>query len=157
MDILVGIPVNVIYAGLMNLDPILPPIYVNGKKIVAKNDVIYTVDGDIKSFQVLTEMIEEVLIRDKVDPKKSFAIQNLIEELYLRIIGQFPNMVIDVKANSDVDFSVEFIYIEKRFNPFLVKKDEEESSVAGLKMIKHKALLAFYSYIYGENKVHIVI
>ena len=157
MDILVGIPVNVIYAGLMNLDPILPPIYIDGKKIVAKNDIVYTVDGDIKSFQALTEKIEEVLIRDKVDPKKSFAIQNLIEEIYLRIMDQYPDMVIDVKANSDVDFSVEFIYIAKKFNPFFAKKDEEDSSMAGLKMIKHKALLAFYSYIYGENKVHIVI
>lgn len=157
MDILVGIPVNIIYAGLMNLNPILPPIYVRGEKIKEKNDIIFTVDGDIQSFQTLSEMVEGVLMREKVDMKKTFIIQNLIEEMYLRITRKFPKAIIDVKANCDVDFSVEFIFIEKKFNPFIVQKDEEESDVAGLKIIKHRALLAFYSYIYGENRIHIVI
>ena len=157
MDILVGIPVNIIYAGLMNLNPVLPPIHINGKKIKEKNDVLYTVDNKIESFQTLNEKIEEVLIKDKVDMKKMFVIQNLVEEMYLRIMKRFPNAVIDIKANNDVDFSIEFVYIEKKYNPFILGKDEEEDAVAGLKIIKHRALLAFYSYIYGENNVHIVI
>ena len=77
--------------------------------------------------------------------------------MYLRIMKRFPNAVIDVKANCDVDFSIEFIYIGERYNPFVLRNDEEEISAAGLKIIKHRALLAFYSYIYGENNVHIVI
>ena len=137
--------------------PILPPIYVDGKKIKEKNDIIHTVDNDIKTFQTLNGKIEEVLVKEKVDIKKSLIIQNLVEEMYLRIMNRFPNAVIDVKANCDVDFSIEFIYIEKRYNPFILRKGEEESSMAGLKIIKHRALLAFYSYIYGENKVHIVM
>lgn len=157
MDILVGIPVNIIYAGLMNLNPVLPPIYINGKKIKEKNDILYTVDNKVESYQVLSEMIEEVLVKDKVDMKKMFTIQNLVEEMYLRIIKKFPNAIIDIKANYDVDFSIEFIYIGGKYNPFVLRNDEEEISAAGLKIIKHKALLAFYSYIYGENKVHIVI
>lgn len=157
MNALVGIPVNVIYAGLMNLNPVLPPIYINGKKIKEKNDVLYTVDNKVESFQVLNEKIEEVLIKEKVDMKKTFTIQNLVEEMYLRIMKRFPNAVIDVKANCDVDFSIEFIYIGERYNPFVLRNDEEEISAAGLKIIKHRALLAFYSYIYGENNVHIVI
>lgn len=157
MDILVGIPVNVIYAGLMNLDPILPPIYINGEKIREKNDILYTIDYRTESFQALNEKIEEVLIRDKVDMKKMFVIQNLVEEMYLRIMKRFPNAIIDVKANSDVDFSIEFVYIDERYNPFVTRDDEEEVSAAGLKIIKHRALLAFYSYIYGENNVHVVI
>ena len=157
MDILVGIPINVIYAGLMNLDPILPPIFVNGKRIQAKNDIICTVDSDTKSLQSLNEQIEELLAKENVDMKKSFVIQNLVEELYLRIMDRFPSAIIDVKANYDVDFSVEFIFIEKKFNPFLLRQGEEETDLAGLKIIKHRALLAFYSYLYGENRIHIVI
>lgn len=157
MDILVGIPINIIYAGLMNLNPVLPPITVNGIRIKDKNDILYTVDSRIETFQELNEKIEEVLMRDRIDMKKIFIIQNLVEEIYLRIINRFPNAVIDIKANSDIDFSIEFIYINIKFNPFILGKYEEVSSIAGLKMIKHKALLAFYSYLYGENKVHVVI
>ena len=157
MNILVGIPINIIYAGLMNLNPVLPPIYINGKKIKEKNDILYTVDNKIESFQILNEKIEEVLIKDKVDIKKTFTIQNLVEEMYLRIMKRFPDAIIDVKANCDVDFSIEFIYIGEKYNPFVLRNDEEEISAAGLKIIKHRALLAFYSYIYGENNVHIVI
>ena len=157
MDLLVGIPVNIIYAGLMNLNPILPPITINGKRIKEKNDVLYTVDNKIESFQILNEKIEEVLTKDRVDMKKMFIVQNLIEEMYLRILKKFPNAIIDIKANNDVDFSIEFVYIGEKYNPFIMRKDEEEDAIAGLKIIKHRALLAFYSYIYGENRVHIVI
>ena len=157
MDILVGMPVNIIYAGLMNLNPVLPPIYINGKRIKEKNDVLYTVDNKIESFQMLNERIEEVLIKNKIDIKKTFIIQNLVEEIYLRIMKRFPNAVIDIKANCDVDFSIEFIYINEKYNPFISSKDEEAASEAGLKIIKHKALLAFYNYLYGENNVHVVI
>ena len=89
--------------------------------------------------------------------KKMFIVQNLIEEMYLRILKKFPNAIIDIKANNDVDFSIEFVYIGEKYNPFIMRKDEEEDAIAGLKIIKHRALLAFYSYIYGENRVHIVI
>lgn len=157
MDILVGMPINIIYAGLMNLNPVLPPIYINGKRIKEKNDVLYTVDNKIESFQMLNERIEEVLIKNKIDIKKTFIIQNLVEEIYLRIMKRFPNAVIDIKANCDVDFSIEFIYINEKYNPFISSKDEEAASEAGLKIIKHKALLAFYNYLYGENNVHVVI
>ena len=157
LDIVIGIPVNIIYAGLMNLDPVLPPIYKNGKRIQPKNDVIYTVDKTTESFQALTYMIESALDNDNTDVKKKFIILNLVEEMYLRIINCFPDAVIDVKANLDIVFSIQFIYIGKKFNPFILRKDEEEDSLAGLKIIKHRALLAFYNYTYGENKVHIVI
>ena len=157
MNVLVGIPINIIYAGLMNLNPILPPIKINGIKIKEKNDILYTVDKKIESFQTLNEMIEDVLIKYKVDTKRMFIIQNLVEEIYLRIINKYPDAVIDIKANCDVDFSIEFIYINYKYNPFILDKDEEVSQVAGLKIIKHKALLAFYSYLYGENNVHVVI
>lgn len=157
MNILIGIPINIIYAGLMNLDPILPPLYINGERIKEKNDLLYTLDSNAESFQIFVSKVDEILENAKVDFKKIFTIQNLIEEIYVRILNKLPDAVIDIKANCDVNFSIEFIYIGKKYNPFILMKNEEEASIAGLNIIKHKALLAFYSYIYGENKVHIVI
>lgn len=157
LSILVGIPIEIIYCSIMNFDPILPPIKVNGKRIEIKNDVEYTVDGDVNSLSTLNEKIEDLLERRKEDLKKIFEIQNVIEELYLRIIKKYPKAVIDVIANSDITFSIEFIYIEKRYNPFTLSNDEDNLDIAGLNIIKHRALLARYSYNLGLNVVRIVI
>lgn len=157
MSILVGIPIEIIYSSLMNLDPILPPIKVNGRMISLKNDIEYTVDKDSQSLAAFNERLELLLEKRNENLKKVFEIQNVIEEVYLRIIKKCPNVLIDIIANSDVTFSVEFIYIAKKFNPFKITKEDDKLDVAGLNIIKHRALLAHYSYNYGLNTVHIVI
>lgn len=157
MSILVGIPIEIIYGSLMNLDPILPPITVKGKKIKLVDDIRYALDGTTESLLMFNEKIEKLLEREQVDIKRTYEIQNVSEEVYLRIIKKYPNIVIDVKANYDITFSIEFIYIQKKYNPFIVAKGEDQTDVAGLSIIKHRALLASYKYNYGLNKVHIVI
>lgn len=157
MSILVGIPIEIIYGSLMNLDPVLPPVYIDGKRVEIKDDIRHALDSDPKSFADFNEKMEELLLKEKVDIKRTFEIQNVAEELYLRIIRKYPKTVIDVKVNYDTTFSVEYIYIEKRYNPFALYKGEDELDIAGLNIIKHRALLASYYYNYGLNKVHIVI
>ena len=157
LSILVGIPIEIIYCGLMNLDPVLPPISVRGKKIELVDDIRHALDNSPESLASFNEKIEGLLLKEKTDMKRMFEIQNVVEELYLRIIKKYPNVVIDTKVNYDVTFSVEYLYIEKKYNPFYRYKDEDELDIAGLNIIKHKALLARYKYNYGLNKVHIVI
>ena len=157
MSILVGIPIEIIYGSLMNLDPVLPPLYMNGKRIAIEDDIVYALDAKPDSISALNEKVEELLLKEKVDMKRMFEIQNVIEELYLRIIKKYPDTVIDVKARYDITFSVEYLYIEKRYNPFRLYKGEDMLDIAGLNIIKHRALLANYSFNYGLNKVHIVI
>ena len=157
MSILVGIPIEIIYGSLMNLDPILPPILVNGKRIELVDDIKYTVTAETETFQVFSGMVEELLEREKADMKRTFEIQNIVEEMYLRIINKYPKAVIDIKANYDITFSIEFLFIEKKYNPFVIGKNETAEDTAGLKIVKHKALLASYYYDMGLNYVHIVI
>ena len=157
MSILVGIPIEIIYGSLMNLDPMLPPIYVDGKKIELVDDIKYTVTADSKTYQYFVEKIDALLERENVNLKRIFEIQNIVEEMYLRIINRYPNAVIDLKANYDITFSIEFLFIEKKYNPFIIKKNETRADAAGLKIVKHKALLASYYYDLGLNYVHIVI
>lgn len=157
MSILVGIPVEIIYGSLMNLDPILPPIYVNGKRIELVDDLKYTVTAETETFRVFSGMVEELLEREKVDLKRTFEIQNIVEEMYLRIINRYQTAIIDIKANYDITFSIEFLFIEKKYNPFVIGKNETTEDTAGLKIVKHKALLASYYYDMGLNYVHIVI
>lgn len=157
LSVLIGIPVMIIYSGLMSLDPILPPLVENGKMIHIVDDIREALTKDPQSFASFNEKLEQLSERENVDMKRSFEMQGLVEEIYLRIIDMYPEAVIDVRANYDITFSVEFIYIGKRHNPFWNVRHEDEMSSAGLKLIKHRALLASYSYLYGENNVHVVI
>lgn len=157
MSILVGIPVEIIYSSLMNIDPILPPITVNGKPIEIKNDIEYTVDSDSLTFALFNEKLEELLLKRNLDMKRVFEMQNVVEEMYLRIIKKYPKAVIDIIVNIDITFSIEYIYIGEKCNPFIVSKEEDKFDIVGLNIIKHRALLARYSYNYGLNKVNIVI
>ena len=157
LSILVGIPIMIIYSGLMSLDPILSPLIENGKLIHIVDDLREALTKDPQTFASFTEKLELLGIKERIDLKRNFEIQGLVEEIYLRIISLYDEAVIDVRANYDITFSVEFIYIGKRYNPFKNLKDEDEMSSAGLKLIKHRALLASYSYLYGENNVHVVV
>lgn len=157
LSILVGIPIEIIYGSLMNLDPILPPLYKNGKRIELVDDIRYSVTADVNTFAEFNDKLVEVLEKEQVPMARSFEIQNIAEEIYLRIIKKYPNIIIDVKANYDINFSIEFLFIERKYNPFRVERGEERADIAGLQIIKHKALLASYKYNYGLNFVHIVM
>lgn len=157
MSILVGIPIDIIFCGLMNLDPILPPVTVHGKRIELVDDIRHALDNNPESLATFNEKIEELLMKEKVDMKRMFEIQNVVEELYLRIIRKYPNIVIDAKVNYDITFSLECLFIQRKYNPFILHEDEDKLDLAGLTIIKHRALLARYKYNTGLNKVHIVV
>lgn len=157
LSILIGIPVDIMYSGLMCLNPILPPIKENGKLIKIKDDIVFTLTKDVADFGSLNEKIEEFSMERGIDMKRMLEIQSCIEEFYIRITQHKPDVVIDFRANYDVTFSVEFNYLGKKYNPLYVSKDEDEVDTMGLKLIKHRALLASYNYFYGENNVHVVL
>ena len=157
LSTLVGIPIMIIYSGLMSLNPILPPLRENGKMIKIEDDIREVLTIDPNSFAQFEEKLAIMCEEEKVDMRRSFEMQGLVEEIYLRIVALYPEAIIDVKANYDITFSVEYIYIGKKYNPFRNYRNEDEMSSAGLKLIKHRALLASYSYLYGENNVHVVI
>ena len=80
-----------------------------------------------------------------------------LEELYIRICKAIPNVRITIKVSYDDTFSIRLSYEERRYNPLLIGKDEDEMDIVSLKLIKHRALRASYRYKYNENLVHIVI
>lgn len=157
LSILIGIPIDIMYSGLMCLNPILPPIKENGKYIKIIDDIVFTLTNDVVDFGKLNEKIEEFAMGRAIDMKRMLEIQSCIEEFYIRITQHNPDVVIDFRANYDVTFSVEFNYLGKKYNPLFVSKDEDEMDTMGLKLIKHRALLASFNYFYGENNVHVVL
>ena len=157
MNILVGIPVEIIYAGLMNFNPVLPPLYEKGRRITLDYDIVTTLDDNPETLQKLHADLELTAEIEKIDLKRLFEIQNVIEELYLRILKHNPKSVIDVYFNYDIASAVEFLYIGKRYNPFFTTKNEDDVDMVGLNIIKHRALLSFYDYSYGLNKINLVL
>ena len=157
LGMFMGVPIMIIYSGLMLLNPILPPLVENGQLIKIVDNIKEVLTKDPQTFASFTEKLEELSMREKIDMKRTFEIQGLAEEMYLRIIDLFPEAIIDVRANYDITFSLEYIFIGKRCNPFSIINKEDEIGDAGFKLIKHRALLAQYSYIYGENNVRVVI
>lgn len=157
LSFLIGLPALIIYRGIFCITPILPRKRLVGEEVFLKNDIVTWLSSDVKSISVFNELLEDFALSKKIDMKKIFEVQNLVEEIYLRITNNIPDVKIHTKLNYDVTFSIEFSYESDRFNPLKIKDDENEMDVMGIKLIKHRALLASYDYLMKENFVHVVI
>ena len=153
MGSFVGIPVNVLLSSLLHIEPMLP----KGRK--RKNDVVCTLDQGPESLMLANEQIEDFAMSHKIGMKKVFEVENCIEELVIRVFRALP----ETKVCAVMDFgdavSLRIDYPGRRYNPFRKGADEDEMELAGLSLLRHRALRASYSYQTDakENHVHIVI
>ena len=113
--------------------------------------------NDAESLEQFNEQLEDYATSLNIGRKQLFALQNCLEELYIRICKAIPNVKITIKVSYDDTFSIRLSYAQKPYNPLLIGKEEDEMDIASLKLIKHRALRASYKYKYAENLVHIVI
>ena len=110
-----------------------------------------------ETLEHFNEQLEEYAFSQEIGKKQLFALQNCLEELYIRICKAIPNVKITIKVSYDDTFSIRLSYAQKPYNPLLIGKEEDEMDIASLKLIKHRALRASYKYKYEENLIHIVI
>lgn len=157
LTLLIGIPVIILFMNIFCVKPIMPSKRIIGEKEYFENDIVCVLTKDVKSLSVLNNLLEDYIINKRIDMKRLFEIQNLVEEVYIRIINYFDDIEIEFKSSYDVTFSAEFSYVGLRYNPLKIIKGENDIEVAGIKLIKHRALLASYEYICNENIVHVVI
>ena len=149
--LLIGIPVNILFNGVLCIEPVLPPWYKMDYPVSA------TLTADSQTLSALSEAIEEYGFERRINMKRLFEIQGCIEELYIRILAAQGDAAIQLTMNSDDTISVRMRYAGKRYNPLRIGKSEDELDIMGLKLIKHRALRAAYSYSGGENRILIVI
>jgi hypothetical protein len=110
-----------------------------------------------ETLERFNEQLEEYASSLEIGKKQLFALQNCLEELYIRICKAIPNVKITIKVSYDDTFSIRLSYTRRPYNPLLIGKEEDEMDIASLKLIKHRALRASYKYKYAENLIHIVI
>ena len=151
LGLLVGTPVNILFSDLLCIQPVLPW----GCSI--KNDVTGVIDAGTNSMDLLNDTLEAFAFERKISRKKIFEIQNCIEEISIRVFERLPDTQIQIRMDYDDAVSLHFLYKGKKYNPFRIEKDEDEISLMGLKLIKHRVLRAMYRYGNGDNEVHIVI
>ena len=110
-----------------------------------------------QSLEHFNEQLEDYAMSQKIGMKQLYALQNCLEELYIRICKAIPDVRITIKVSYDDTFSIRLNYAQQQYNPLLIGKEEDEMDIASLKLIKHRALRASYNYKYKENNMHIVI
>lgn len=113
--------------------------------------------SDAESLEQFNEQLEDYATALNIGRKQLFALQNCLEELYIRICKAIPDVRITIQVTYDDTFSIQLSYAQRPYNPLLIGKEEDEMDIASLKLIKHRALRASYKYKYAENLVHIVI
>lgn len=151
MGLLVGIPMLTLFNSAMCFDSLLPP------GAAVKNDVEGEITSDPFTLGAINEAIDELAMDKGIGMKRVMEVQNCIEELSIRILRVQPEARIAVKLNEDDAISVALRFAGSRYNPLHMGRDEDELDVMSLKLIKHRALRAAYSYADGENRIRIVI
>lgn len=151
MGLLVSLPINILFGNILGIDPVLP----DGSAI--KNDAVFVIDAEAETLEAANETLELTGEEKGAKMKQVFEIQSCIEELSIRILNEIPDAVINVDVKYGYAVSVKLNYKGEKYNPFIIKQGENMLDIMSLRIIKHRALRASYSYRSGENFIHVII
>ncbi len=150
--IFIGIPVLILAGSIFCLEPVLPC----GRE--REHQASGRIDRDPDSVGAFNDLLEEkLLLTGKVNMKRLFELQNVVEEVSLRVLGEYPQAAINVSVDCHDSCSVRFDYEGEKFSPLKMSRDGDEVDLMSLKLIRHRALRASHSFSGGVNRVHIVV
>lgn len=147
----IGIPVTILFSSLLYIEPVIPSRYTNFP------DADFCLLQSAESIEGANELLEMSAIKRGVNMKRVLEIESCIEELALRIRKSHPDARISVSVIFGEAISVRLHYGGKKYNPFRIEPGEDEIDIMSLKIIKHRAIRASFSYSGGENLVHAVV
>ena len=147
----VGIPVNILFSALLHIEPVMP----KGKSLSC--DAEFCLLPNAESLEEANELLEMSAAKHGVKIKRILELQSCIEELAIRIQKARPDTKISVSITFGDAISARLHYGGEKYNPFHVDPSEDEIDITSLKIIKHRAIRASFSYSGGENLVHAVV
>ena len=150
-SILIALPVNIFLGSLLYVTPIVP----SWCKFLY--DVEFELDSSKESFEKASETLEASAQSKGINLKRILETQSCLEELSIRIFKAIPNAMISVKIIYSDAISMNLNYNGKRYNPFVINKNEDVFDIMGLKIIKHRALQASFLYSDNNNTIHTII
>lgn len=153
MGIFVSLPLIILFGSLLNVQTALP------SKQKLQPDIICSITADQESLAICNEKIEEKALACKMPVKRIFEVQSCIEELSIRVFKALPDTSITLSILFGNAISVRIVYQGKPYDPFRQEADDNDLSMAGLRILRHRALRAsvFSSRKKLETKIHIVI
>ena len=147
----IGIPVTILFSSLLYIEPVIPHRYTY---LPDADFCLLPVDGALDE---ANELLEMAAMKRGVNMKRVLEIQSCIEELAIRIRKSHPDARISVSVIFGEAISARLHYGGKKYSPFRIEPDEDEIDIMSLKIIKHRAIRASFSYSGGENLVHVVV
>ncbi len=147
----IGIPVNILFSSLLYIEPVMP----NGKSL--SYDAEFCLLPSAESLEGANEIIEMSAMKRGVKMKRVLEIQSCIEELAIRIQKAHSDAKISVSVIFGDAISARLHYSGEKYNPFRIDSNEDEIDIMSLKIIKHRAIRASFSYAGRENMVHVVV
>ena len=147
----IGVPVNILFSSLLYIEPVMP------KRKILSYDAEFCLLPSAESLEGANEILEMSAMKRGVNIKRVLEIQSCIEELAIRIRKAQPDARISVSVIFGDAMSARLHYSGDKYNPFHIDKNEDEIDIMSLKIIKHRAIRASFSYSGGENIVHAVV
>lgn len=149
--LLVGLPVNILLGGIFCVTPVLP------RYSREEGGISFLLTPRDAASETVNEAIEEEALPKKIPMKRVFEIENCLEELYIRIRRKLPEAEVYGKVELGSTISLRIWVTGAKYNPFLKEPDEDEMDLISLKLLRHRALRASYSYTGGQNQIRIVV
>lgn len=149
--ILVGLPVNILLGGIFCVTPLLP-WYSREEGIIS-----FMLTSQDRGADAVNESIEMEALQKKIPMKRVFEIENCLEELYIRIRRKLPEAQVTGKVELGSTISMRIWVDGAKYNPFQKEADEDEMDLISLKLLRHRALRASWSYSNGQNLIRIVV
>ena len=140
----------ILLGGIFCLDPVMP------SWCEKNSDVVFALTKDV-GLDTVNEQIEETALLKGIGMKRVFEIENCLEEVYLRLRKELPDSDILGRMEIGTTISLRIFAKGKNYDPLAAGKEEDEMDLAGLKLIRHRALRASHTYRNGENRVHVVV
>ncbi|MBR0068979.1 MAG: hypothetical protein IJP97_00625 [Synergistaceae bacterium] len=147
----IAMPVNILFSSVFCIEPVMP------SWCRYEYDCDFCLMAGAESLEGANEVLENSAYKYGIEMKRVLEIQSCLEELLIRILNALPDANVHVMIQFGEAISARLIYAGKKYNPFMIAKEEDEIDIMSLKIIKHRALRASFSYRYGNNYVHAVI
>lgn len=147
----IGVPVIILFSSILYIQPVMP----HGSSY--DYDAEFCILSGAGSLEDVNEIIEAESGKHGISMKRTFEVQSCLEEFSIRIFSVFPKAKISVQIIYGEAISAHLSWPGCKYNPLKIQQDEDEADVISLKLIKHRALRASYSYSDNINKIHVVI
>ena len=151
VGLFVGVPVNILFSSILYVQQVMP------FGCTFRNDAEFSLTSEPESLDSANDTIEAAAEEHGIPLKRVFELQSCAEELGIRILKHIPDAEIKAEILFGSAISMRLNYSGTKYNPFMIGKDEDETDIMSLKIIKHRSLRASFSCSCGVNMVHVVL